>query len=69
MILTYLLGHTMYSIPIFEVPVERQVTVKYIEGDYFGQPDMVLLDDDKTLLTVYPRGHGHGAAYLSKSLD
>lgn len=27
---------------------------------YLGQPDMVMLDDNRTLITVYPVVHGHG---------
>ena len=30
---------------------------------------MILLDDDITLITVYPMAHGVGAAHLSKSID
>lgn len=36
---------------------------------YLGQPDMVLLEDDRTLLTVYPGGHGAGPVILQVSND
>lgn len=39
------------------------------ERQYLGQPDMVLLDDDQTLLTVYPAGHGAGPVILKISRD
>ena len=63
------LSHTMFSVPIYEVPVDRQVTVEYVKGGYVGQPDMIMLDDNVTLFTVYPMGHGKGEAHLSKSVD
>lgn len=36
---------------------------------YLGQPDMVMLDDDRTLITVYPVGHGHGRLVMKISED
>ena len=36
---------------------------------YLGQPDMVMLDDSRTLLTVYPVGHGHGKLVMQVSED
>ena len=36
---------------------------------YLGQPDMVMLDDNHTLLTVYPVGHGHGKLVMQVSED
>lgn len=36
---------------------------------YLGQPDMVMLDDEKTLITVYPVGHGKGSIVMQVSHD
>lgn len=36
---------------------------------YLGQPDMVMLDDEKTLITVYPVGHGRGSIVMQVSRD
>lgn len=36
---------------------------------YLGQPDMVMLDDEKTLITVYPVGHGKGSVVMQVSRD
>jgi len=36
---------------------------------YLGQPDMVMLNDNKTLITVYPKGHGHGPLIMKVSED
>ena len=36
---------------------------------YLGQPDMVMLDDEKTLITVYPVGHGKGSIVMQVSRD
>jgi hypothetical protein len=39
------------------------------QGQYLGQPTTVLLDDGKTILVVYPMGHGSGQIALKKSTD
>ncbi|HFU4116701.1 TPA: glycoside hydrolase domain-containing protein [Streptococcus suis] len=36
---------------------------------YLGQPDMLILKDDKTLITSYPIGHGHGPLVMQVSKD
>lgn len=36
---------------------------------YLGQPDMIMLDDEKTLITVYPVGHGRGPIVMQVSTD
>jgi hypothetical protein len=48
---------------------ERQVVVDREPGQYLGHPTTVLLEDGKTVLCVYPRGHGRGAICLKKSTD
>ena len=40
--------------------VARQVVVDKEKGQYLGHPTTVLLEDGKTILCVYPKGHGRG---------
>jgi hypothetical protein len=60
-----------YSLPIVDVSTEteRQVIVDREEGQYLGHPTTVLLEDNKTLLAVYPKGHGRGAIVYKRSRD
>lgn len=39
------------------------------ERQYLGQPDMIVLDDEETLITVYPVGHGKGPLVMQVSED
>jgi BNR repeat-like domain/BNR/Asp-box repeat len=47
----------------------RQVIVDREPGQYLGHPTTVLLEDNKTILTVYPKGHGKGAILYKRSTD
>lgn len=47
----------------------RQVVVDREAGQYLGHPTTVLLEDGKTIITVYPKGHGKGAIQLKRSDD
>lgn len=47
----------------------RQVLVDREPGQYLGHPTTCLLEDGKTLLCVYPKGHGRGAIVYKRSLD
>ena len=38
-------------------------------GQYLGHPTAVLLEDDQTILCVYPKGHGRGSIVYRKSMD
>ena len=60
-----------YSIPVVDISAERQrqVTVDREPGQYLGHPTTVLLEDGKTILVVYPKGHGRGAIVLKRSTD
>ncbi len=60
-----------YTIPLIDVSAEtqRQVIVDREPGQYLGHPTTVLLEDHKTLLTVYPKGHGRGAIVYKRSDD
>ncbi len=52
-----------------DTDVKRQVIVDREPGQYLGHPTTVLLEDGKTILTVYPKGHGRGPIILKKSTD
>lgn len=47
----------------------RQVVVDREAGQYLGHPTTVLLDDGRTMLCVYPKGHGRGAIVYKRSSD
>jgi len=49
--------------------VQRQVTVDQEPGQYLGHPTTCLLEDGKTILCVYPKGHGRGAIVYKRSSD
>ena len=49
--------------------VHRQVVVDRERGQYLGHPTTVLLEDGKTMLCVYPKGHGRGAIVYKRSND
>jgi hypothetical protein len=48
---------------------ERQVVVDRQQGQYLGHPTTLLLEDGKTILCVYPKGHGRGAIIYKRSED
>ncbi len=48
---------------------ERQVVVDREEGQYLGHPTTVLLEDNQTIITVYPKGHGRGAIVMKQSTN
>lgn len=60
-----------FSIPLVDLDAEtdRQVVVDREEGVYLGHPTTVLLEDNRTILVVYPKGHGRGAIVLKRSGD
>ncbi len=60
-----------YSIPIIDLAHEtdRQVVVDREAGQYLGHPTTVLLEDGRTILCVYPKGHGKGAIVYKRSRD
>ncbi len=47
----------------------RQVVVDHEPGQYLGHPTTCLLEDGKTILCVYPKGHGRGAIVYKRSDD
>ena len=60
-----------YGIPIVDLSQDaaRQVVVDRESGQYLGHPTTVLLEDGRTILCVYPKGHGRGAICLKRSED
>jgi hypothetical protein len=49
--------------------LHRQVVVDREPGQYLGHPTTCLLEDGKTMLCVYPKGHGRGAIVYKRSTD
>jgi hypothetical protein len=60
-----------YTIPLLDLAdqKQRQVVVDREKSQYLGHPTTVLLEDGKTILIVYPKGHGRGAIVLKRSTD
>ena len=60
-----------YTIPTIDLAHEthRQVIVDREPGQYLGHPTTVLLEDNKTMIAVYPKGHGRGAIVMKRSTD
>lgn len=60
-----------YSIPLVDLAAqtERQTIVDREAGQYLGHPTTLLLEDGKTILCVYPKGHGKGAIVYKRSTD
>jgi len=60
-----------YTIPLIDLAGEtqRQVIVDREAGQYLGHPTTCLLEDGKTMLCVYPKGHGRGAIVYKRSTD
>ncbi|MBI5282690.1 MAG: exo-alpha-sialidase [Candidatus Solibacter usitatus] len=60
-----------YTIPFIDLSQDtaRQVVVDREPGQYLGHPTTVLLEDNRTILTVYPKGHGRGAIVFKRSAD
>lgn len=58
-------------VPVIDLSAETelQVVVDREDGQYLGHPTTALLEDGKTILTVYPKGHGRGEIVYKKSSD
>ncbi len=61
----------VFSIPWVDLDAEshRQVVVDREPGQYLGHPTTLLLEDGKTMLCVYPKGHGRGGIVYKRSSD
>lgn len=60
-----------YRVPMIDLAfdLQRHFVVDREQGQYLGHPTTVLLDDLRTILAVYPKGHGKGVIVMKKSLD
>lgn len=60
-----------FMIPYLDLndQTERQIVVDREEGQYLGHPTTVLLEDNQTMLCVYPKGHGKGGIVYKRSND
>ena len=60
-----------YTVPFIDLAgqTQRQVVVDREPGRYLGHPTTVLLEDGRTIIAVYPQGHGAGAIVMKKSAD
>jgi hypothetical protein len=60
-----------YTIPTIDLSAQkhRQIIVDREKGQYLGHPTTVLLEDGKTILIVYPKGHGKGGIIYKRSKD
>ena len=60
-----------FTIPQLDLAQDtaRQVIVDREPGQYLGHPTTLLLEDNKTILTVYPKGHGKGPILYKRSTD
>lgn len=60
-----------YSIPTIDLDshTHRQIVVDREAGQYLGHPTTVLLEDNATMICVYPKGHGRGPIVMKRSLD
>ena len=60
-----------FTIPTIDLntDTQRQITVDREPGQYLGHPTTVLLADGRTIITVYPKGHGKGAIVMKRSAD
>jgi hypothetical protein len=47
----------------------RQTVVDREDGQYLGHVTTVLLEDGKTIIAVYPKGHGKGVIVMKRSTD
>jgi hypothetical protein len=60
-----------YTIPVVDIAHEtaRRIIIDREEGQYLGHPTTVLLEDGKTMICVYPKGHGRGEIVMKRSGD
>ncbi len=64
-------GSAGYALPIVDLDQDdhRQTIVDQEKGQYLGHVTTTLLSDGKTILAVYPKGHGKGAVVHKRSSD
>ncbi len=66
-----IMAQNIFGIPVIDLSQDstRQVIVDREEGVYLGHPTTVLLEDNRTIIAVYPKGHGRGAIIMKRSND
>ncbi|MCK7460874.1 MAG: hypothetical protein MZU84_01765 [Sphingobacterium sp.] len=59
------------AIPLIDLAADasRQTVVDREPGQYLGHPTTVLLEDGRTMIAVYPKGHGRGPIVMKRSAD
>lgn len=59
------------SIPLVDLDSQSkfQIVVDREEGQYLGHVTTVLLEDGKSIIAVYPKGHGRGEIVMKRSAD
>jgi hypothetical protein len=59
------------SMPFVDLAAERwrRVVVDREAGQYLGHVTTVLLEDGRTIIAVYPKGHGRGPIVMKRSAD
>jgi hypothetical protein len=60
-----------YTIPVVDLAADtaRQTIVDREPDQYLGHPTTVLLEDGRTIIIVYPKGHGRGPIVMKRSVD
>jgi hypothetical protein len=60
-----------FTLPLIDLDdqTDRQAIVDREKGQYLGHPTTLLLEDGKTILCVYPNGHGKGPILYKRSAD
>lgn len=61
-----------YTIPQYVLPEKNLSDIDKPtdkNNQYLGQPDMIVLKDNQTLITAYPQGHGCGPLIMKVSTD
>ena len=60
-----------FAVPLVDLAADtaRQTVVDRESGRYLGHPTTVLLRDRRTIIAVYPQGHGAGPIVMKRSAD
>ena len=60
-----------FTLPVIDLDArpDVHVVVDREAGQYLGHPTTVLLEDGRTILCVYPKGHGKGGIVYKRSTD
>ncbi|HTN76407.1 MAG TPA: hypothetical protein VL096_14210, partial [Pirellulaceae bacterium] len=60
-----------YTVPVIDLDAQtaRQTVVDRESKQYLGHPTTLLLEDGRTILCVYPKGHGKGTILYKRSTD